>query len=71
VVLNLFRKLIGENITFEEFLVMIRQPTTGPQDFKGWHRDLIRDYDPRMEVGYISVIYYFNGCARNPTTALA
>jgi ectoine hydroxylase-related dioxygenase (phytanoyl-CoA dioxygenase family) len=58
VVLNFLRKLIGENITFEEFLVMIRQPTIRPQDFKGWHRDLIRDYDRRMEIGYISVIYY-------------
>ena len=57
-VLNFLRKLIGEDITFEEFLVMIRQPTSRPQDFKGWHRDLIRDYDRRMEIEYVSVIYY-------------
>ena len=57
-VLNFLRKLIGENVTFEEFLVMIRQPTERPQDFKGWHRDLIRDYNRRMEIEYLSVIYY-------------
>jgi hypothetical protein len=56
--LGFMRELIGEDITFEEFDVMIRQPTTLPQDFKGWHRDLIRNYDRRMEIGYISVIYY-------------
>jgi hypothetical protein len=56
--LGFLRELIGENITFEEFLVMIRKPTTRAEDFKGWHRDLIRDYDRRMEIGYVSVIYY-------------
>jgi hypothetical protein len=56
--LGFLRELIGENITFEEFLVMIREPTTRAEDFKGWHRDLIRDYNRRMEIGYVSVIYY-------------
>jgi ectoine hydroxylase-related dioxygenase (phytanoyl-CoA dioxygenase family) len=58
VVLNFLRQLIGEDVTFEEFLVMIREPTKRPQDFKRWHRDLIRDYDRRMEIEYLSVIYY-------------
>jgi hypothetical protein len=57
-VLGFLRNLIGEDITFEEFDVMIREPTSQPQDFKGWHRDLIRRYERRMEIGYISVIYY-------------
>ena len=37
---------------------MIREPTARPHDFKGWHRDLIRDYNRRMEIEYVSVIYY-------------
>ena len=57
-VLGFLRELLGEDVTFEEFEVMIREPTSQPQDFKGWHRDLIRNYDRRMEIGYISVIYY-------------
>ena len=56
--LGFLRSLIGEDITFEEFLAMIREPTPRPQDFKGWHRDLIRDYDRRHEIEYVSVIYY-------------
>ena len=56
--LGFLRRLIGEDITFEEFLAMIREPTQRPQDFKGWHRDLIRDYDRRHEIEYVSVIYY-------------
>ena len=57
VVLGFLRRLFGENITFEEHLLMIREPT-GREDFKGWHRDLIRDYNRRMEIGYVSVIHY-------------
>src|SRR5262249_15125947 len=56
--LELLRKVIGEDITFEEFDVMIREPSSSAQDFKAWHRDLIRDYNRRMEIGYISVLYY-------------
>ena len=52
------QNVLGDDITFEEFDIMIREPTSRPQDFKGWHRDLIRDYARRMEIGYISVIYY-------------
>ena len=35
VVLDFLRQVIGEDVTFEEFLVMIREPTERPQDFKG------------------------------------
>ncbi len=58
VTLGFLRGLLGEDITFEEFEVMIREPTGKPRDVKGWHRDMIRDYHRRMEIGYISVIYY-------------
>jgi phytanoyl-CoA dioxygenase PhyH len=56
--LGVLRGLIGEEITFEEFEIIIRDPTRKVQDIKGWHRDLIRDYDRRMEINYISLIYY-------------
>ena len=56
--LDFLRALLGKDITLEEFEAMIREPSAKPQDIKGWHRDMIRDYDRRMEIGYISVIYY-------------
>ena len=56
--LGFMRELFGEGVTFEEFLAMIREPTPRPHDFKGWHRDLIRDYNRRMEIEYVSVIFY-------------
>jgi ectoine hydroxylase-related dioxygenase (phytanoyl-CoA dioxygenase family) len=57
-ILGFLRRLFGEGVTFEEHLAMIREPTNMPEDFKGWHRDLIRDYNRRMEIEYVSVIHY-------------
>ncbi len=51
------RQFFGEEIAFEEFGAMIREPSVKPRDIKGWHRDMIRDYNRRMEIQYISVIY--------------
>ena len=58
VTLNILRRLIGEDVTFEEFGMMLRKPTSQLQDFKGWHRDLTRDYSRRTEIDAIAVIYY-------------
>lgn len=56
--LPILRGLIGELITLEEFEVMIRNPTSKIQDIKAWHRDATRDYDRRMEIEYVSLVYY-------------
>jgi len=58
ITLGILRSLIGDEITFEEFGIIIRNPTGQVQDIKGWHRDLIRDYNRRMEITYISLVYY-------------
>jgi len=58
VTLNILRVLIGEDVTFEEFDMMLRRPTDQPKDLKGWHRDLTRDYSRRMEIEAVAVVYY-------------
>ena len=58
ITLGFLRSLLGEETSFEEFEVIIREPTVKPRDIKGWHRDMIRDYNRRMEIQYVSVIYY-------------
>jgi ectoine hydroxylase-related dioxygenase (phytanoyl-CoA dioxygenase family) len=56
--LGILRSLIGEMITLEEFEVMVRNPTAKHADIKAWHRDATRDYERRMEIEYISLVYY-------------
>jgi phytanoyl-CoA dioxygenase PhyH len=56
--LDFLRGLLGEEISFEEFSIMIRYPTTRTMDIKSWHRDITRDYERRMEIQAISLIYY-------------
>src|SRR5262245_6564991 len=56
--LNLVRGLLGEKVSFEEFSIMIRYPTTKSSDMKSWHRDITRDYERRKEIQAISLIYY-------------
>jgi|SRR5579871_462054 len=56
--LGILRGLIGEMITFEELEILIRNPTAKAQDIKAWHRDATRDYDRRMEIEYVSLVYY-------------
>src|SRR2546423_7363936 len=65
VTLDPLRLLLGEEIAFEEFEVIIREPTIKSQDIKAWHRDMIRDYSRRMEIEYLSVIYYLTDVAEN------
>jgi ectoine hydroxylase-related dioxygenase (phytanoyl-CoA dioxygenase family) len=59
------RMLLGEEIAFEEFTAVIREPTVKPSDIKGFHRDMIRDYNRRMEIQYISLIYYLTDVSEN------
>jgi len=56
--LGIFRILIGELISFEEFEILIRNPTVKTQDIKAWHRDATRDFSRRMEIEYVSLVYY-------------
>ena len=58
--LDILRVIIGEDVTFEQFSVMIRNPTDNVKEFKGWHRDLTRDYSRRKEIDAISTIYYLS-----------
>ncbi len=65
VILNLLRGLIGEDLSFEEFSIMLRNPTGRSEDIKGWHRDLTRDYDRRKEIDAISAVYYLTDVSEN------
>jgi ectoine hydroxylase-related dioxygenase (phytanoyl-CoA dioxygenase family) len=56
--LEVLRAILGEEITFEEFAIMLRNPTPNLNEVKGWHRDLIREYDRRMEIDAISIMMY-------------
>lgn len=59
-VLDILRRIIGEEITFEEFAIMLREPTANLDEVKGWHRDIVRDYDRRMEIDAVSVMVYLS-----------
>ncbi len=65
VTLDILRRLLGEEISFEEFSMMIRHPTTRTMDIKSWHRDLTRDYERRLEIQAISLIYYLTDVSEN------
>lgn len=56
--LEILRAILGEQIAFEEFAVMLRNPTANLNEVKGWHRDLIREYDRRMEIDAVSIMLY-------------
>jgi ectoine hydroxylase-related dioxygenase (phytanoyl-CoA dioxygenase family) len=56
--LGIMRSFLGELVTFEEFEIIIRNPTAKTQDIKAWHRDATRDYNRRMEIEYVSLVYY-------------
>jgi hypothetical protein len=57
-VLPVLRELIGPDLTFEEFSIILRNPTTEGSDHKSWHRDIIRSFDRRFEIDAISAIFY-------------
>jgi ectoine hydroxylase-related dioxygenase (phytanoyl-CoA dioxygenase family) len=57
-ILDLVRAVLGDDLTFEEFSIMLRDPTEHVSDIKGWHRDIVRTYERRHEIEAISVVYY-------------
>jgi ectoine hydroxylase-related dioxygenase (phytanoyl-CoA dioxygenase family) len=56
--LDLLQKVIGPDVTFEEFSIIIRNPTAEGSDHKSWHRDIVRSFDRRFEIDAISAIYH-------------
>ncbi|MEX1230571.1 MAG: phytanoyl-CoA dioxygenase family protein [Planctomycetaceae bacterium] len=58
--LPVLRAIMGENITFEEFAIMLRNPTGNLNEVKGWHRDLVREFDRRHEIDAVSIMYYLS-----------
>ena len=56
--LGMVRSILGEEVSFEELGVMIRNPTQNLDEVKGWHRDITRDYDRRHEIDAVSVVFY-------------
>ena len=50
--------ILGNGITFEEFAIMLRNPTANLSEVKGWHRDLVREYDRRKEIDAVSIMMY-------------
>jgi len=63
--LGILRSLLGELITLEEFEILIRNPTVKTHDLKAWHRDATRDYSRRMEIEYVSLVYYLTDVTEN------
>jgi ectoine hydroxylase-related dioxygenase (phytanoyl-CoA dioxygenase family) len=56
--LEVLEAILGPQITFEEFAIMLRNPTGNLKEVKGWHRDLIREYDRRQEIDAVSIMFY-------------
>lgn len=58
--LEVLRAILGDEMTFEEFAIMLRNPTANLNEVKGWHRDLIRDYNRRREIDAVSIMFYLS-----------
>jgi len=56
--LEILQAILGENLTFEEFAILLRNPTANLNEIKGWHRDIVRDYERRKEIYAVSVLWY-------------
>src|SRR5262249_32240207 len=39
--LEVLRAILGENLTFEQFSIMLRNATANLNEVKGWHRDIV------------------------------
>src|SRR5947208_6919011 len=57
-VLEVLRAILGEDLTFEEFAILLRNPTANLNEVKGWHRDIVRAYERRKEIYAVSVLWY-------------
>lgn len=58
--LEVLRAIIGDEITFEEFAIMLRNPTANLNEVKGWHRDIVREFERRMEIDAVSIMIYLS-----------
>ena len=56
--LEILGAILGEDLAFEEFAIMLRNPTANLNEVKGWHRDIVRDYERRKEIYAVSVLWY-------------
>ena len=56
-VLDLVAGWYGEDISFEEFSILVRDPTMNLDEAKGWHRDITRDYSRRTEIDAVSLVF--------------
>jgi ectoine hydroxylase-related dioxygenase (phytanoyl-CoA dioxygenase family) len=57
-VLPVITELIGPDVCFEEFSVMIREPVVVPAPDPNWHRDTKHRSDHSLALRNLSVIYY-------------
>ena len=64
-ILGILGRVYGDDLTYEDFGVMIREPTEDLHDPRGWHRDLTRDHARRKEIQAIQVIYYLTAVSEN------
>lgn len=58
--LEVLGAILGDEMTFEEFAIMLRNPTANLNEVKGWHRDLVRDYHRRHEIDAVSIMFYLS-----------
>lgn len=56
--LEILCAILGQRIAFEEFAILLRNPTGNLKEVKGWHRDLIREYQRRREIDAVSIMMY-------------
>ena len=56
--LEVLRNPGRRDAAFEEFAVVLRNPTANLSEVKGWHRDLVREYDRRKEIDAVSIMMY-------------
>ena len=57
-ILGVLARVHGDDLAFEDFGIMLREPTQDLYDPRGWHRDLTRDHRRRKEIQAIQIIYY-------------
>ncbi len=64
-ILSILARVYGDDLAYEDFGIMIREPTQDLHDPRGWHRDLTRDHSRRKEIQAIQVIYYLTDVSQS------
>ena len=64
-ILGILGRVYEDDLAYEDFGIMIREPTQDLRDPRGWHRDLTRDHARRKEIQAIQVIYYLTAVSEN------